>query len=508
MASTGEIQPHLRVEGLTKRYGELIANDGISFVVAPGELHCLLGENGAGKSTLIGCIFGSNRPDEGRIFFDGREMHLRSPADAARLGIAVVHQHFVLIPRFTVFENVTLGAWAGGLKLKPVQAEQRLRRICADLKLDLDIHAKVETLSVGERQWVELLKALYLDTRLLLLDEPTAVLTPQESERLFAMIRLLTGRGIAVVLISHKFDEVMRTDQVTILRRGRVVATLRASETSKEELALLMVGRSVSFGVQRTARAISPAPVLDVQKLTLDARSAEGETPRLSFQVRRGEIMGVAGVSGNGQDELFDILSGVRQPSGGTVLVDGVATKGLTPPAVARLGVGYVPSDRYRDGLVGGFSIADNLLLGKQHEPGFSRRGFIDRGKARDFARECVARFDVATSSIDLAADRLSGGNAQKLVLAREFERATKCLLCHQPTRGLDVAIIAFVHEQLLAKQAEGCAILLASEELDELINLSDRIMVMFRGQIMGIVDAQASDRETLGLMMAGQRMQ
>jgi simple sugar transport system ATP-binding protein len=322
------------------------------------------------------------------------------------------------------------------------------------------------------------------------------------------MIRLLTGRGIAVVLISHKFDEVMRTDQVTILRRGRVVATLRASETSKEELARLMVGRSVSFGVQRTARAISPAPVLDVQKLTLDARSAEREAPRLSFQVRRGEIMGVAGVSGNGQDELFDILSGVRQPSGGTVLVDGIATKELTPPAVARLGVGYVPSDRYRDGLVGSFSIADNLLLGQQHAPGFSRHGFLDRVRVREFARDCVSRFDVATSSIDLAADRLSGGNAQKIVLAREFERATKCLLCHQPTRGLDVAIIAFVHELLLAKRAEGCAILLASEELDELINLGDRIMVMFRGEIMGIVDAQTADRETLGLMMAGQRMQ
>jgi simple sugar transport system ATP-binding protein len=508
MTTPNETLPRLKVEGLTKRYGAFTANDGISFAVAAGELHCLLGENGAGKSTLVGCIFGSDRPDAGRIFLEGEEMHLRSPADAARLGIAMVHQHFVLIPRFTVFENVTLGAWAGGLKLKPSQAEQRLKGLCADLALDLDIHAKVETLSVGERQWVELLKALYLDTKLLLLDEPTAVLTPQESERLFAMIRLLTGRGIAVVLISHKFDEVMQTDRVTILRRGRVVATLAAGKASKEELAALMVGRSVDFGIKRSRWATSRVAVLDVQNLTLDARTAEGEQPRLSFQVRRGEIMGVAGVSGNGQDELFEILSGGRQPSAGLVLVDGVATKGLTPPAVARLGVGTVPSDRYRDGLVGAFSITDNLLLGQQHEPGFSRRGFLNRTRARDFARDCLLRFDVSAASLDLAADRLSGGNAQKLVLAREFERATKCLLCHQPTRGLDVAIIAFVHELLLAKQAEGCAILLASEELDELLNLSDRIMVMFRGQIMGIVDAQTADRETLGLMMAGQRMQ
>jgi simple sugar transport system ATP-binding protein len=508
MSTPSETQPRLRVEGLTKRYGALAANDGISFDVAPGELHCLLGENGAGKSTLVGCIFGRNRPDAGRIVFEGRDMNLRSAADAARLGIAMVHQHFVLIPRFTVFENVTLGAWAGGLKLKRAEAEQRLKRICAELALDLDLQARVEMLSVGERQWVELLKALYLDTKLLLLDEPTAVLTPQESERLFAMIRLLTARGIAVVLISHKFDEVMRTDRVTILRRGRVVGTLDARETTREELVTLMVGRSVSFAPERTERTISPAPVLEVQNLILDSRSAGGKQAELSFKVLRGEIMGIAGVSGNGQDELFEILSGIRQPSSGTILVDGVGTKGLAPPPVARLGVGYVPSDRYRDGLVGSFSIAENLLLGQQHEPGFSRRGFLDRARAREFARDCVSRFDVSASSIDLAADRLSGGNAQKLVLAREFERATKLLLCHQPTRGLDVGIIAFVHQLLRAKQEEGCAILLASEELDELITLSDRVMVMFRGEVMGIVDARTADRETLGLMMAGQRMQ
>jgi simple sugar transport system ATP-binding protein len=259
---------------------------------------------------------------------------------------------------------------------------------------------------------------------------------------------------------------------------------------------------------RRTARTVSPTPVLEVQGLLLDARSVHGERTSLSFQVRRGEILGLAGVSGNGQDALFEILAGMRRPSGGTVLVDGVATGGLTPPAVARLGVGYVPSDRYRDGLVASFSVADNLMLGRQHDARFSRRGFLMRGHAREFARNCVSRFSVSASSIAQAADRLSGGNAQKLVLAREFDRAARLLLCHQPTRGLDVGIVAFVHEQLLAKQAEGCAILLASEELDELIDLSDRIMVMFRGAVMGIVEAGSANREMLGLMMAGQRLQ
>jgi len=314
----------------------------------------------------------------------------------------------------------------------------------------------------------------------------------------------LTGRGIAVVLISHKFDEVMRTDRVTVLRRGRVVATVEVGQTSKQELARLMVGRSVNFLPERLPHSISVAPMLEVQNLVLGRPGSVAS----SFIVRGGEIMGVAGVSGNGQDALFETLAGCRAPASGTVLVDGIDATGLTPPAVARLGVGYVPSDRYRDALVGSFSLADNLILGQQHEAVFSRHGILDRARAGNFARDCVAKFEIAANSIDLAAGRLSGGNAQKLVLAREFERATKCLLCHQPTRGLDVAIIAFVHQLILAKRDAGCAILLASEELDELLALCDRIMVLFRGQIMGIVDAASVSREALGLMMAGQRLQ
>jgi ABC-type uncharacterized transport system ATPase subunit len=498
-----EASQRLRVEGLTKRYGALTANDDISFEVAPGELHCLLGENGAGKSTLIGCIFGSIKPDAGRVVFDEQEVRLRSPADAARLGIALVHQHFVLIPRFTVLENVTLGAWAGGLKLSRADAEKRVGSLCDGLGLGLDLQAKVETLSVGERQWVELLKALYLDTKLLLLDEPTAVLTPQESERLFGMIRLLTARGIAVVLISHKFDEVMRTDRVTILRRGKVVSTLNAADTSKAELAALMVGRSVSLSAEPRPSPATAVPVLDIQNLVTGPGA-----PLLSFQVRRGEILGLAGVSGNGQDALFEILAGCAQPFGGKIFVDGVGTAGMAPPAVAKLGVGYVPSDRYRDGLIGEFSVTDNLILGQQHEAPYARGGILDRAAAATFARQSIEQFAVAASSIDIAAHSLSGGNAQKLVLAREFARATRCLLCHQPTRGLDIAIISFVHRLLREKQDSGCAILLASEELDELLAVSDRIAVMFRGEIMGIVDARTASRETLGLMMAGQRLQ
>ncbi len=491
--------PRLSVESLTKRFGAVAANDGVSFMVAAGELHCLLGENGAGKSTLIGCIFGSHHPDSGCIMFDGRVVAPRSPADASRLGIAVVHQHFVLIPRFTVLQNVTLGARACGLKLGRAAAERRCDALRRDLGLTMDLHARVETLSVGEQQWVEILKALYLDTRLLLLDEPTAVLTPQESDRLFAVLRLLTARGISVVLISHKFDEVMQADRVTVLRRGRTIATIDPRRTTKAELAALMVGRSVSFAPDRTPHAVAATPMLDVRNLAL------GPDAALSFAVRGGEILGIAGVAGNGQDALFETLAGSRPADRGAVILDGVDMTTLPPPARAALGLGVVPGDRYRDGLVGAFSIADNLVLGRQHHRLFARRGFLDRARIAAFARDCVERFEIAPPAIDLPAGKLSGGNAQKLVLAREFDRAAKCLLCHQPTRGLDVGIVAFVHRRLIEKRDQGCAILLASEELDEMLALCDRIMVLFRGRIMGIVDAASATREALGLMMAGQ---
>jgi simple sugar transport system ATP-binding protein len=494
--------PRLSVEGLTKRFGSVTANDTVSFDVMPGELHCLLGENGAGKSTLLGCIFGRLAPDAGRILIDGKHVTLRSPADAALLGIAVVQQHFVLIPRFTVLENVTLGARAAGIRLRPIAAAARLTALMQDLAIPLDLSATVETLSVGEQQWVEILKALYLDAKLLLLDEPTAVLTPEESVRLFAMIGKVTSRGVAVVLISHKFDEVMQADRVTVLRQGRTVTTVRPADTTRAALATLMVGRNLSTAPTRATRPDDSPPMLEIKNLTLP-----GRLDPINFSIGQGEILGIAGVAGNGQDELFEVLSGSRAIPSGDILLDGKSIGGLAPPAIARQGVGYVPSDRYRDGLIGGFSIADNLILGQQHEAPYARFGMLDRGCIERRATEEIAAFNIMTATVDLAARRLSGGNAQKLILARELRRATKCLLCHQPSRGLDIGVIDYVHRQILAKRAEGCAILLASEDLDELFDLSDRIMVLFRGQIMGTLVTEETDRQSVGLLMAGHGM-
>jgi simple sugar transport system ATP-binding protein len=463
-----------------------------------------LGENGAGKSTLVGCISGRLQPDDGRIVYEGDAVRFRSPADAARLGIAVVRQHFVLIPRFTVRENVTLGTRIAGRRLTAAEERRRLGDLAEGLGIDIDPDARVETLSVGQQQWVEILKALYLDARLLLLDEPTAVLTPGESDRLFEMIGRMTARGIAVVMISHKFPEVMRADRVTVLRQGRVVATIDPATATREDLARMMVGREFEFPGTRDERRIGIAPLLDVIDLRLPGSAAGAP---ISFGVRHGEILGIAGVAGNGQDALFETLAGIARPESGMILLDGEAIGGLPPPAIARRGVGYVPSDRYRDALVPAFSVADNLILGRQHDAGISRHGWLDRARIGAEADLAIRRFGIVPASATIAAGRLSGGNAQKLVLARELALARRCLLCHQPTRGLDIGVIDDLHRRILAKRDDGCAVLLASEELDELFLLADRIMVLSRGQIMGIVETGAADRQTIGLMMAGQRL-
>jgi simple sugar transport system ATP-binding protein len=320
------------------------------------------------------------------------------------------------------------------------------------------------------------------------------------------MIDQLTGRGIAVVLISHKFDEVMRADRVTVLRQGRVVATVPRGSATREDLAAMMVGRPVAFAAPRAPRRLDGEARLEVDRLVSAGPVAQRAAEGLSFTVRRGEILGIAGVAGNGQDALFEALSGCVPALSGGIRLDGEGLDGLPPPAIARRGVGYVPSDRYRDGLVAGFSIADNLIFGRQHEPGIARLGLLDRPRIRAFARDCVRRFAIVPEAIDTPAGRLSGGNAQKLILARELRQATRLLLCHQPTRGLDVGVIEYVHAQILAKRDEGCAVVLASEELDELLALADRILVLSRGLIMGIVEAAEADRQGLGLMMAGQR--
>lgn len=493
--------PRLAVSGLTKRFGALAANDGVSFEVAAGELHCLLGENGAGKSTLSACLFGLLTPDAGEIRLDGQALSAATPAQAIAAGIGMVHQHFVLVPAFTVLENIIVGT-GRGWRADLAGGRRRIAEICGRYGLALDPDRAVADLSVGEKQWVEVVKALYLGARLLILDEPTAVLTPEESDRLFAIIRRLTGEGIAVLLISHKMREVLQSDRVTVLRRGRVVATVRTAEASADELSRLMIGRAVA-PVAATAPATGGGEVLRLDGLVPD-RARRAAAP-ISLTLDAGEILGIAGVAGNGQDELLETLAGLRPPLAGTMRLMGHPATGLGARALARRGLGYVPADRFRDGLVPEFSIAENLLLGRQWQAAARRGPFLDAGQMRERAQAAIADFAIAADGPDTRSGRLSGGNAQKVILAREFAKARHLLLCNQPTRGVDVGATEFIHRELLRKRAEGCAIILASEELDDLLTLCDRIAVMFAGSILGIFPRAGADLSMIGRLMAGE---
>jgi simple sugar transport system ATP-binding protein len=503
MAPPAAVPPRLRVEGLTKRFGAVAANDGVTLEVAPGELHALLGENGAGKSTLSACLYGLYRPDAGRILVDGWPVALRSPAEAIAAGIGLVQQHFVLVPGFTVRENITVGTAGSGLGARAA-ARQRIAGLARRLGLALDPEARVADLSVGEQQWVEILKAVYLGARLLILDEPTASLTPQESERLFAVIRSMTEEGIAVLLISHKLAEVMQADRVTILRRGRSEATLVPARSSPGALARLMVGRDVELRPPRPA-GVPGAPMLEVEALWVERARGVPALRGVGFTVRRGEILGLAGVAGNGQSELFETLVGVRRPLRGSIRLDGRPIAGRRPAEILAAGVGHAPEDRFALGLVPDFSVAENLALGRQRSRDFARLGFLDRGRLRRFAEARVRDFAIATPSVAAPVRTLSGGNAQKVILARELAQSRDCLLLNQPTRGLDVGVVEQLYRLLLEKRREGYAILLCSEELDDLLALADRIAVIFRGEIMAVLEAAAADRTRLGLLMAGQ---
>lgn len=492
----------LSVRNLSKRFGSVAANDGVSLEVEPGELHCLLGENGAGKSTLSSCLYGLYEPDEGQIIIDGEERRFRSPADAIRAGIGMVHQHFVLVPPFTVLENIVVGT-GSGLRLNTRGARRRVAELCARHGLQLNLDAPVEDLSVGEQQWVEILKALYLGARVLILDEPTAVLTPQESERLFTMLQQMIVDGLSIILISHKMNEVMRSDRVTVLRRGRVVGTVETRSTTRAQLTQMMIGRQLR-SMEAEIRGGGAPSVIAVSGLSLrDARGVP-VLDDVSLDLRSGEVLGLAGVAGNGQRELFESIAGVRRIEVGDVRLDGEAIADLSAAEIARRGVGHVPEDRFRDGLVPDFSVAENILLGQHWRAPWRRGALLDRARIDEHARQAISDFSIVTVGPGEPVRRLSGGNAQKVILARELAKATRCLLCNQPTRGLDVGVIEYVHGQILRKRDEGAAVLLASEELEDLLLLCDRIAVIFRGRIMGILPRDAASTSTLGQMMAG----
>jgi general nucleoside transport system ATP-binding protein len=497
--------PALEMRGITKRYPGVVANDHIDLEVRPGEIHALLGENGAGKTTLMNILYGLARPDEGEILLDGAPVRIANPTDAIARGINMVHQHFMLVPVLTVAENILLGeeTMAGPIFLDRKEAKRRIIELGKRFGFEIDPDVKVGDLSVGWQQRVEILKALYRNAKVLVLDEPTAVLTPQETDEIFAVLRRLAQEGHSIVFISHKLYEVLAiADRITVIRRGRVVGSRIPAETDEEDLAALMVGRDVQLVVDRGES--HPAEVrLEVHGLKVRDDRGTDAVRGVDFEIRAGEIFGIAGVAGNGQDELVEAIVGLRKPADGTVILDGRDVTNASTREMTNLGTGYVPADRHRFGLVLSFTVADNLVLTDYYRAPYAR-GVIRNDEAIE-ARGAVAikEYDIRTPSATVLAGTLSGGNQQKVVVARELDGDLRLLVLDQPTRGLDVGSIEFIHRQAIKKRDAGTAVLLVSAELDEVLELSDRVAVMYRGQVVDIVDARTADRNAVGVLMA-----
>jgi simple sugar transport system ATP-binding protein len=503
MTPTPEVA--LEARGLTKRFPGVVANDDVSLRVHRGEVLALLGENGAGKSTLVKMIYGLYEPDEGEILIKGEAVRLKGPGDAIRRGIGMVHQHFQLVPVFTVAENVILGDEPHqGPFVNMRKARAEVVRLAEEFGLQLDVDAKVEDLPVGTQQRVEILKALYRKADILILDEPTAVLTPQETDDLLEVIKGFAGSGVAVIFITHKLREVLAiADTIEVLRGGRAVGTTTPSETDAAGLAQLMVGRSVLLTVDKSAAEPTDV-VLDVVGLSASDDMGLPAVRDVSLQVRAGEILGIAGVEGNGQRELVQALTGLRACRAQSVTVIGQDSLGKSPRAIHAMGVGHVPEDREADGLVGAYSVADNLVLDRYSEPEFARFGVRNLKAVDVLADRLVGEFDIRTPSAQTTVQSLSGGNKQKVVIARELAAEPALLIAAQPTRGVDVGSIEFIHSQIVAARDRGAGVLLVSAELDEVLGLSDRIAVMYNGRIVETMSAADADRGRIGLLMAG----
>jgi simple sugar transport system ATP-binding protein len=497
--------PALEMRGITKHFPGVLANDHIDLEVRPGEIHALLGENGAGKSTLMNILYGLLTPDEGEVLIDGKPVQIAGPSDAIARGIGMVHQHFMLVPVFTVAENIVLGneTMANPVFLDVKAAEGRMRDLARQFGFDIDPNARVGDLSVGSQQRIEILKALYRGARVLILDEPTAVLTPQETTEIFGVLRRLAAEGTSIVFISHKLYEVLEiADRITVIRRGKVVGQADPRSATEEQLAEMMVGREVSLTVEKGPPKVGDV-VLAVDGITIADDRGSTVVSDLSFDVRSGEIFGIAGVAGNGQDELVEALTGLRKARGGKVTLLGDDVLNHSARDLSERGVAYIPGDRQRYGLVLPYPIADNLVLTDYYRPPFSKFGVLDEAAIDRRARELVGEFDIRTPSPDVPTTTLSGGNQQKVIVAREFARKLTLLIADQPTRGIDVGSIEFIHKQIVAKRDAGTAVLLVSAELDEILELSDRIGVIYRGRLVAIVDGAAAEKERIGLMMA-----
>ncbi|MBX5476274.1 MAG: ABC transporter ATP-binding protein [Clostridia bacterium] len=495
----------LELRGITKRFPGVVANDGVDLDLRRGEIHAVLGENGAGKSTIMKIVSGLYAPDEGSIVLEGRPVRFAGPREAIAAGIGMVHQHFMLIPVMTVAENIVLGKEpARGFSLDIRRAREEVRELSARYGLDIDPDRLVGELSVGLQQRVEILKAFYRGANILILDEPTAMLTPQESRELFRIMRDLARSGVSIFFISHKLDEVMEVaDRVSVMRQGKRVATLPASETSPQQLAELMVGRSVLLRVERGEHRPGEA-VLTVEGVSRSARGGRVALSDVSFEVRAGEIFGLAGVEGNGQQELVEIVAGLLKPDGGTVRLAGEDVTGRSPRRLFEMGVAYIPPDRQAEGLVLGLTVAENFALKDYYRAPMARRGLIDAKRLAERARSLVSEYDVRPANPAAFARTLSGGNQQKVILGREVSSNPRLLIAAQPTRGLDVGAIEFVHRRLLALRDAGAAVLLSSLELDEILSLSDRIGVMYNGRLVAVLDADEATRESVGLLMTG----
>ena len=501
--------PVLEVRAITKRFPGVLANDKVNLILRKGQVLGLLGENGAGKSTLMNMIYGLYKPDEGEILVNGAPVDIAGPKDAIELGIGMVHQHFQLVDVLTVTENVMLGnETVSGPFLRRDTARREIEQLSQEYGLEVDPDALISDLPVGIQQRVEIIKALYRHADILILDEPTAVLTPQETRGLFKIMRALLDRGVSIIFISHKLKEVLEIcDDVIVLRRGAVAGHADPKASTEQSLASLMVGRDVILEVDK-ADAKPGDEILNVVNLHVHDDRGLPAVEGLSFGLQRGEILGVAGVQGNGQTELVEALTGMRAVEDGRIFIKGVDMAGASPRKVTELGVGHVPEDRQRDGMVAGFTVMHNLVLCTYYQDAFANTIVVDDRAIAENARQLVEQYDVRPPIINNIAGGLSGGNQQKVIVAREFSRDADLLIASQPTRGLDVGSIEFIHRQIVRMRDAGAGILLVSSELDEVLSLADRVAVMFEGEIIDILPIEAADRDTVGLRMAGVREQ
>lgn len=498
--------PVLELRGITKRFPGVLANDHINLTLEKGEIHALLGENGAGKTTLMNILYGLYQPDEGDISINGKETEVHSPTDAIRAGVGMVHQHFMLIPVFTVTENVMLGdesMLAAGI-LDRNRAANRIREISESYNLAVNPDDQVADLPVGVQQRVEIIKLLYREADILILDEPTAVLTPQEADELFKIMRSLAARGKSIIFITHKLREVLDVaDRITVIRSGKVVDTTTPKKASQKKLASMMVGREVELNIKKKA-AHPGDPVLGVSELTVADDRENVVVDDVNFEVHAGEVLGIAGVQGNGQTELVEAITGLRPSLEGTVTLMGTDITHAGPRQITEMGTAHIPEDRQRDGLVLTYPVADNLVLNTYYLHPFSKGLRLQESEILESAMQRIVNFDIRTPSAHTSAGSLSGGNQQKVIVARELSRPVKLVVASQPTRGLDVGSIEYIHHRLIDSRDQGVAVLLVSSELDEILQLSDRIAVMYRGKIIGVLSAKEATKEKLGLLMAG----